>query len=42
MDILITRDDFQTLTDVIIVNLICTNMVQQISTMTTFAMMMVA
>jgi len=34
-DIVITRDIFQTLVDVVIVNLIHTNLVQHASTMTT-------
>jgi hypothetical protein len=42
MDILITRDNFCTLMDVIIVDLICKNMVQQSSMTTTHAVMMVA
>jgi hypothetical protein len=42
MDILINRNNFQTLMDVIIVNLICINMVQWTLTMTTFTTMMVA
>jgi hypothetical protein len=34
-DIVITRDIFQTLVDIVIVNLIHTNLVQHASTMTT-------
>jgi len=33
MNIVITRDDFQTLVDVVIVDLTCTNLVQCASTM---------
>jgi hypothetical protein len=42
MDILITKDGFQTLMDVIIVDSIHTNMVQRASTTMTHVMMMVA
>jgi hypothetical protein len=41
MDMLITRDNFRTLMDVVIVDLIHTDMVQQSSMTTTHAMMMV-
>jgi hypothetical protein len=42
MDILITRDNFQTLMDIIIDYLIHTDMVQQTSMTTTHVAMMVA
>jgi hypothetical protein len=42
MDILITRDDFWTLMDVVIVDLIHADMVQRALTTTTHATMMVA
>jgi hypothetical protein len=40
MDILITKDYFWTLMDIVIVDLICTDMVQQTLTMTTHVTMM--
>jgi hypothetical protein len=42
MDIFITRDNFQTLMDVVIIDLTCINMVQRTLTMTTHAMTMAA
>jgi hypothetical protein len=41
MDTLITKDCFQTLMDIVIVDLTCTNMVQQALMTTTHAMTMV-
>jgi hypothetical protein len=41
VDILITKDNFQTLMDIDIVDMICTYMVLQTSTTITHAMMMV-
>jgi hypothetical protein len=41
VEILITRNGFWTLMDVVIADRICIDMVQQASTMTTHAMMMV-
>jgi hypothetical protein len=42
MDILITKKGFRTLMDIVIVDPICTNMVQQTLMMTTHATTMVA
>jgi hypothetical protein len=42
MDILITKNNFQTLVDIVIANPTHINMVQRASTMTTHVMMMVA
>jgi hypothetical protein len=41
VDILITKNGFQTLMDIIVVDSTCINMMQQVSTMTTHVMMMV-